>query len=153
MTEKPPTTTKPRGVAYTWTPRLGTSFTQVSRFFLDNFHKLRVAPKRNKKGRGMNTTEAMAIILLISHKWNTDSPYPSLGSIAERLGIELRSARQVMGDLEHSGYLQRETRASHRTNRYNLGQLFTKLEELMDKMVAQNDTIEEPTANTHMSVQ
>ena len=105
---------------------LARSFTPVSNFFLENYSSL----KESEKERGLNSTEAMFIIHIMSYKWGDDKPFPSLQTIAERMGLSRRQVRNVVKNLENSGYLKRHLRSRGRTSEYDVQKLLDKLYEL-----------------------
>jgi hypothetical protein len=91
--------------------------TAVANYFLDNYIKI-----------GLNAIEAMFIIHLFSYKWTVDAPYPSLITIAKKMGKSIDSIRRIARGLEKKGYLIRQLRTG-KTNLYNLNPLIKKLEE------------------------
>ena len=131
-----------RSVAARWTPRLAERhFTPISEVFLHNLQRLRPNPG----ARGLNPTEALVIIQLMSHKWDSRAPFPALTTIAERLGLQVRSVRAAVKRLEDLGYLRREPSTYGGPNRYHLDGLFTALEALVEedaKLAAQPTTTE-----------
>ncbi|AMV19683.1 helix-turn-helix domain-containing protein [Planctomyces sp. SH-PL14] len=108
-----------RQVANRWTPRLGVSFTPVSDFFLNNYHRLE-----------MSHTEAMVVIHLVSFKWDDNAPFPALKTIGRRMGITSTSVRSHVRRLEEKGLLAREMQVGT-TNRFHLQPLFARLEQLL----------------------
>lgn len=128
------TTTSPpavdRSVAARWTPRLAEHhFTPVSEVFLHNLQRLRPHPG----ARGLNPTETLVIIQIMSHKWDSRAPWPALTKIAERIGLDVRTVRAAVKRLEELGYLRREPSILGGTNRYHLDGLFRALESLLDE--------------------
>ena len=115
-----------------WTERLGKRFCPVSSVFLANYHRLR--PHEN--ARGLNSTEAMLVIQILDHKWTTKAPWPSVPTLAKRLGISTRAVRAALKSLEDGGWLRREYR-NHGTNLFHFDGLFAALEALMDADNAQ----------------
>jgi DNA-binding MarR family transcriptional regulator len=122
----PASAVTPKAVAHRWTPRLGAKFCPVSSYFLANYHRL--APATGE--RGLNATEAMLVVQLVDFKWDHRAPWPTVGLLAERMGISKRQVRSVLERLEKCGYVVREAR-QYGPNRYHLQGLFQALEELM----------------------
>jgi hypothetical protein len=110
-----------RQIAQRWTPRLAAAgWTPVADCFLRNYHRLRISH-----------TEAMVIIHIMSFKWDADAPFPALKTIARRMGITAPSVRTHLRNLEKHRLLARDFRIGT-TNRFHLGPLFDRLEQLMD---------------------
>lgn len=119
-----------RSVAARWTPRLAENhFTAVSAVFLENLQRLRP----HDGARGLNPTEAMVIIQLMSFKWDARAPFPALTTIADRLGLAPRTVRATVKRLEELGYIRREASTFGGTNRYHFDGLFRALEALLDE--------------------
>lgn len=117
-------TPKKRDIAARWTPALiAGGFTPISDFFLDNYHRL--SPP-------ISHAEAMFIAHLMRHKWDASAPYPSLKSIAMKMGVSPQAARLYARNLEKKGYLRREMMVGE-TNRFHLPPLFQALEALQQK--------------------
>lgn len=111
-----------RKVAERWTSDLSKSWTPVSDFFLKNYHKLKISH-----------SEAMVIIHLISFKWDSKAPYPSLKTIAKLMGLTDSSVRSHVRKLEKRGLLNRVKNQGY-SNSYELEGLFDALEGLAEKM-------------------
>lgn len=111
-----------------WTPALVKGgWTPVSTYFIDNYHRL--DPK-------FTSLEAMLVIHLIRHKWDERNPYPTFGTLSERMGISATATRNHARSLEKKGYLRRlMTKGS--SNQFDLKPLFKALELLVaaDKVV------------------
>src|SRR5882757_4135595 len=106
----------PRQVSSRWTPALARGgWTPVVNFFLDNYHRLHPKPLRY--------VEAMFIIHLMRHKWDSGAPYPGFKSLAKRMGISPQSARIYARTLQKKGCLVREFKTGE-TNRFHLRKLF-----------------------------
>jgi DNA-binding transcriptional regulator YhcF (GntR family) len=110
------TTKTQRQVSQRWTPELAEEWTPVSDVFLRHYIEL-----------NMTTAEAMFIILLMSHKWGKEAPYPSFKSLAKRMGVTMTTARGYGRHLEQLGLIHRELRVDD-TNIFHLDHLFTLLE-------------------------
>lgn len=110
-----------RQVADRWTPRLADAgWTPISDVFLANYHRLKISH-----------SEAMVIIHLMSFKWDQSAPFPSVGTIARRMGISPPAVRSHFRSLGKKGLLTREKTGS--TNRFHLNALFQALEVLLDR--------------------
>lgn len=126
-----------RSVKARWGEKLGESFSPVSMYFLRNYHRLKFTV--NKKVRGLNSVEAMLIIQIFSHKWDTRDPHPAMKTIATRMGISHRFAREVVSRLKAAGFLDRRVPFEGARNRYNFSKLIAKLEELYDQDAVENE--------------
>ena len=115
----------PREVSARWTPALAKGgWTPIVNFFLDNYHRLSPEPLRY--------AEAMFVIHLMRHKWDSNAPYPGYKKLAKRMGISAQSARIYARKLQKKGYLHREFKTGE-TNRFHLRKLFNALETLAAK--------------------
>ena len=83
----------------------------------------------------------MVIIHLVSFKWDRNAPFPSLRTVAKRMGITPPSVRTHLRSLEAKQILFREMQVGQ-TNRFHLDGLFKALEELMAK--DEEDAAKEP---------
>jgi hypothetical protein len=90
----------------------------VSSYFLGNYCRL------NPAGGGLTSTEAMVIIQLMDHKWDERAPYPTVRTLAKRMGLSVRAVRSALENLQKMGYLQREPSSVGGPNRYHLEGLF-----------------------------
>jgi DNA-binding MarR family transcriptional regulator len=134
--EKPPKEKDvDRSVAARWSPRLAQSFSPVPEYFLANYHRLR--PRED--AQGLTSTEAMVIVQLMSFKWDSRAPFPTIGKIAKRMGLAERTIREAVRRLEQLGYLQREFSPHGGPNRYHVEGLVRALEALMDADVVAAD--------------
>ncbi len=77
-------------------------------------------------GRADAVHEALFVIHLMWYKWDDAPPYPSLNTLARRIGITSIYARKLARSLEEKGFLKRLPRVGS-TNAYDLTQLFKKL--------------------------
>jgi hypothetical protein len=108
-----------RAVANRWTPALAKrGYTAVANTFL-----------RNHVGLGIMAQQAMLIVHLMYHKWDENAPFPSMKTLAKRVGCCERNIRKMCLDLEEKRFLKRDYRTG-RTTRFELDGLFRKLEEL-----------------------
>jgi DNA-binding MarR family transcriptional regulator len=74
----------------------------------------------------LTVAEALFVIHLMWYKWDAKPPYPSLNTIARKMGITPIYARKLARSLEQKGLLQRLARVGS-TNAYDLNPLFKKL--------------------------
>jgi hypothetical protein len=109
-----------RLVAHRWTPRLAENWTPISDYFLKNYHRLKITH-----------IEAMVIVHLMSFKWDSAAPFPSLKTVARRMGISDTAVRNHIRSLCKKEMLQRQS-FQGTTNRFYLEPLFQNLEQLMD---------------------
>lgn len=118
----------PSKVSKRWTARLGTRFCVVSSYFLGNYHRLKAGPGEP----GLSSTEAMVVIHVMDFKWDEKHPFPTVGTLATRMGVSVRHVRDTLKALQDRGYLTRIPGARGGANRYDLDGLFKALETLMD---------------------
>jgi DNA-binding transcriptional regulator YhcF (GntR family) len=133
MTEAPHDSKLPRDVAARWTPTIAKlGWTPISIFFLDNYHRL-VPP--------IKYSEAMFVIHLMRYKWDDNAPFPSFGTLAEKMNVSPEAVRSYARSLQKKGYLYRENQIGL-TNRFHLDKLFTALEVLAakDKLTPKTST-------------
>jgi len=111
--------------------KIGVPFTPIPLYFLEAYHRLGHKPgdSPNPGTKGLTSTEALVVIHLASYRWTADAPYPSLKSIAERMGLSQRAVRKAVTRLEDLGYLRREERSGF-ANRYHFDGLIRVLEEM-----------------------
>jgi hypothetical protein len=82
-------------VARAWTPRLAkTGYVPVVNAFLDLEHYSRLEP------HALSTAEAMFVILLMKHKWNEETSYPSYRRMARMMGVSDKMVRRYAANLE-----------------------------------------------------
>ena len=137
-----------RSVAARWTARLAERYTPISEVFLHNLHRLR----RHPNERGLNPTETLIIIQIMSHKWDGRAPFPALTSIAERMSLDVRTVRASVKRLENLGYLRREPSLNGGPNAYHLDGLFRALEALQDEDEAQQVQQAEPRHRPSLTI-
>lgn len=132
---------KKQSIEARWTKALARQFCPVSSYFLANYHRLRPHPN----ARGLTSTEAMLIIQLIDHKWDDRAPYPTLRTLASRMGLSVRGVRNALQSLSELGYVRRELSMTGGPTRYHLDGLNKALEALMaDDMLARGGVEAEP---------
>ncbi len=117
-----------RDAAARWTKDLVEGgFTTISNFFLTYSWKLK--PE-------ITPGESLFIIHLMQFKWDEKMPFPAYKTIAQRMGIGHAQARKLARKLESKKYLIRHVQVS-KTNRFDLQPLFTALENLRTKVLAE----------------
>lgn len=122
-----------------WTSKLGKTFCAISSYFLANYHRL----KLSEHGRCMNSTEAMLVIQLHDFKWDDRAPYPTVRTLATRMGLSVRGVRNALHSLEEAGFIQRIADTRGGANRYVLNGLYGALEALMSFDVEAKETAKE----------
>lgn len=110
-----------------WTPKLHARFCPVSSYFLANFHRL--VPQNEKP---LNSTHAMLLIQILDHQWGKKQPFPSVQTLATRLGMTPRGVRLALARLVELGQVTKFPGPGGK-NRYDLSGLYQQLEALMDK--------------------
>ncbi|MHB1745163.1 MAG: hypothetical protein ACYCPO_11255 [Acidobacteriaceae bacterium] len=80
----------------------------------------------------LTTGEAMFVLQVMDHKWDARLPFPGYKTIAKRMGISDKMARNHACSLEIKKYLYRRMRVG-RTNRFDFTQLFDALSSLLAK--------------------
>lgn len=123
--EPPDPPAKPtRGPKAIWGEVLGERFCPVSVYFMQNLHRL---------GGGLTPTQTLVLLQIVSHKWGSDAPYPSLKKIAQRIGKDVRTVRRSVEQLEKLQLLRREHRTFGGTNRYHIDGLIRQLEAIVSE--------------------
>jgi hypothetical protein len=88
----------------------------------------------NYTGLGISNQELVFILHLLSFWWGRANPYPSLGLIADRMGITWRQAHRYAHSLEEKQYLiitQRISESGRKTtNEYNFSPLLKALQQV-----------------------
>lgn len=129
-----------RSYAARWTPRIAEAhFTAIPECFLHNLHRLRP----HAGARGLNSTEALIIIQIASHKWDDRAPFPALTTIATRLGVTTRTVRAAVKRLEELGFVRRELSTTGGPSRYHLDGLHRALEALLAEDAVKHAATEE----------
>jgi hypothetical protein len=106
-----------------WGKKLARPFTALSRYFIDNNHRLRYP---------ITPTEFMLIVHLLRFKWDERMPFPAFSTLAKNMIKSEQAVRAAARSLEKKGYLQRHM-VKGRPNQFDLQPLFDKLETLYDK--------------------
>ncbi len=102
-----------------WAPALKPDgHVQVSSFFLENYHRLLPYP--------LTHGEAMFVIHLMQHKWGVSAPFPSYRTLAQRMGVSVKTTRRFAASLQQKKYLHREIRIGA-TNLFYLDKLIAAL--------------------------
>ena len=116
--------TKPeRTPAKRWSPALTKSWTPVSDYFLENYHRLEFP---------LTTSEAMLVIHLMRFKWDERMPFPGFKKLAKCMGKSTATVRKDARNLQSKKYLKRHIRVGT-TNRFDFQPLFRALERLQAK--------------------
>ena len=101
-------------------PILDAGHTATPNLILNSYARLAISPQ-----------EMMFIIHLLQHKWDARDPYPSLGSVARRMGVSLRQAQRYEASLVKKGYLSVHARISPErgqlSNEYNFAPLIERI--------------------------
>jgi len=87
-----------------WGEILDEGFTSVPNILLRYRTRLGLKPKH-----------IMLIIDIMSHKWDSESPFPSYSTLAHRSGIDERSVKRITQDLEELGLLIKTPRFDDET--------------------------------------
>jgi len=104
-------------VSKRWTATLAEGgFTPIVQAFLDHHAELQIS-----------ATEAMLVVHLMSFKWSDAAPFPSVPTLASRMGRSPRYIRKMIERLETLGYLARHDRPGM-SNLFSLEGLFRALE-------------------------
>lgn len=105
---------------------LGEGFVAVPVSFLTGFAKIRPY--------GLTIPEAMLVLELMVFKWDAKQPYPSYGTLADRMGVSTAYARKLARKLETKGFLARTVRKGE-TNEFDLEPLFKRFTAYADEQV------------------
>jgi hypothetical protein len=103
-------------------------------YFLANAYRL--GPP---EGKGLTPTETMVIVQIMSFKWGAQAPYPALRTIAERLGLSVRTVATRCGAWRSWALWSASTTANGGRSRYHFGGLVKRLEALMAADIAAKD--------------
>ena len=118
-----------RSISARWTKRIAQQgFTPVATVFLVAYAQLAAAQGQ----RGLNSTEALLIIHIVSFKWDERDPFPRIKVLAERMGLTPRSVRNTLKCLEERGLVKRVRLPNDIANRYDMSGLFLALEAWID---------------------
>jgi hypothetical protein len=98
-------------------------FAPISGIFLESYAKLQPP---------LTPTEAMLVVHLFEFKWDARMPWPSVKTLAGRLGCSPRYVRKLCERLESVGYLSRIEKRGD-SNRYDISGLIQALERYVDK--------------------
>ena len=109
-------------VTNVWTKKLGKSFTPVSSYFLDNYHRLKYP---------ITAVEFLLVVHLLKYKWDEAMPVPAIRTLAKCMMRSEQAVRAAARSLERKGYLRRHMTRGE-TNRFDFAPLFAALEELYD---------------------
>jgi len=102
-----------------WSEGLRTyGWTTISNVFLDNYAKM-----------GLTATEAMFLVHIFEYKWSVDNPYPSLVTIAAKMGKSRKTTQRIIRGLERRGFISRHPHPGQ-PNRLDLNKLIGLLERI-----------------------
>ena len=93
-------------------------YTQVSNFFLENYHRM--------KPHALTHAEAMFAVHLLRYRLTDAAPFPSYATIARQMGVSVKTARRHAQSLERKKCLFRTFRVG-RTNSFQLDALVNVL--------------------------
>ena len=105
-----------------WTKKLGKKFTPVSKYFLENYHRLPFP---------ISATEFLFIVHLLKFKWDEAMPFPAIGTLAKNMLKSSTAVRAAARSLERKKYLKRHMTRG-RPNHFDLEPLFKAVEKLYD---------------------
>lgn len=127
-----------RKMADRWTPKLARSgFCPVSSYFLANYHRLKPHPG----AEGLSSTEAMVLIQILDFKWDSKMPFPTISTLATRMGLAPRTVRAAIARVEALGYVERVLAPNGGPNRYKFDGLFKALEAMYDQDLEAADDV------------
>ena len=109
---------------------LTSQFTAVSLALLKNYHRL-VEYEKGKRPAGINNSEMMFIVHLLSYKWTEREPFAPKEELAKRMGCSKRQVQKISKSLEGVGLLSKLYNPSvDKFAKYDLEPLFKRLEEI-----------------------
>ena len=88
---------------------------------------------KSQSGLGLTATELVVLLNLTMHWWYPEQkPFPRVTTIAERMGIDMRTVQRAMARLRELGLIRREKMATETGERavIDLGGLVARLSEL-----------------------
>jgi DNA-binding MarR family transcriptional regulator len=103
-------------------------FTAVPNTFLDHAAKW-----------GLKMAHVVLVFHLLKYKWTPEHPFPSISTLAAEMGVDARTVRGWIEDLEKLGLLRRIARqkknGERSSNAYDLTPLFDRLKEIPESIV------------------
>jgi DNA-binding MarR family transcriptional regulator len=93
---------------------------------------------RGSDGKPLKPSEILLAIHILSFKWTEELPFPSVETLAQRMGMNVRSIRKLLTSLERAGLVAR-LQAPRRANRYDLSQLFLAIERIADEEAVKSE--------------
>jgi Helix-turn-helix domain len=115
------------GLTARWPAEMVVRFCPVSSVFLEHYANL----KPVEGEQPLNSSEAMTIVHLLDYKWSSRDPFPTVGTLAKRLGLTIRAVRNILKRLEKIGYLERIPAPHGGPNRYNFDGLYKAFKPLV----------------------
>ena len=93
-----------------------------------------------QKRLGLTSQQMMVLLHLSDHWWEAkNKPWPAVGKISDRMGIQRRQVQRIITDLETAGLVIRiERTAKHRgklSNAYDLSGLVKRLKEIAPEFI------------------
>jgi hypothetical protein len=82
-----------------------------------------------RKALNLSINEIWTLIGVISFKWDSRNPYPSLGKLSQRLKLDKRTVRRHVRSLEQKVLIKRIYQTG-KTNKYSLQPLIDKLDQI-----------------------
>lgn len=82
---------------------------------------------RNQKKLGITTSEMVVLLGLLMHKWTSENPYPSVGSLSAYNGLDHKTIRKHLRSLEKKRVIKRIPRIGQ-TNEYDFMPLIQRLD-------------------------
>ncbi|MEJ7638913.1 MAG: helix-turn-helix domain-containing protein [Singulisphaera sp.] len=93
---------------------------------------------KGKGGLGLNPSQALTLIQLVSFKRDERMPFPSVGLLGSRMGISPQSVRKNLADLARRGLITKRLRRG-RSTMFDLTPLFRRLEVLQHDAKVKKD--------------
>jgi DNA-binding transcriptional regulator YhcF (GntR family) len=105
-----------------------------------NYTVLPSALIRGQARLKINATELAVLVHLIDHWWKADEmPWPSKKTLAERLGVGVKTIQRAMAHLEEEGLIKRNPRfnrtGARTSNEYDLTPLVQRLKPIAQDLV------------------
>lgn len=103
---------------------------------------------RAQQRLGLSSQQLVVLLHLSDFWWEYDrKPWPSVNTLAERMGLKRRQVQRITADLEKAGLIQRIGRtATHKgklSNAYDLSGLVKKLDELAPEFIEADNRAKE----------
>lgn len=93
-----------------------------------------------QKRLGLTSQQMMVLLHLSDYWWDANNkPWPAVGTIADRMGLQRRQIQRIVKDLETAGLVKRIARtAKHKgklSNEYDLSGLVKKLKNIAPEFI------------------